>query len=1024
MTNSSTLQRTLATPPRNKQTTEAIKASKVIYPTSLQPDAMDRVPTMSVADSVLLQATLKQSRHTWTHTAFARFTPESAVRGPGGKKYVSEVTPVGLCTVCIGPHMFLDTKFFTVYNPSPPTPSSPPPATAALSTTTDAIALPTEEFPQSSSTLTNIVPTGTTGTTAPEGMDGLIEAQPGNLSAQEKLSESVSDTLMDGDMDIDNKSTNISLADDSKSQPVVVHHLQSAETCTPSIPVVAMEDDTLQGKSLIEPAEKPSTTTPTSIDAKAKTPAAKPQRPMYQVIFEFRENPGVRWLFPHESSLEFTSIEGCDTAKISASFWLPTTEESCAGAYGLGSGSETASRSGQATTVVILQATNELWVGLQQSISDPALTYRLMLEKMKSIPPRTYVQYNLPLDFPDDQLQHKGFKKLSDHHVDPLKKFEPSKRKPDDIVEQQTFGKTKRSKAELDQVGPFSHKNAMTTKKNTQTTSAGSSNAASSSVSHQKQCAYCGVTSTPTWRRGPEGPHTLCNACGVKWRQGKIFINPGEKPGLAQTPGTTSVSTPAPLPVSRKLPPPPPQPTPLALQKIPTTTLSVTILPPDSLTTTAEAAVRMQQGLVRHAEQLLFVDNPGTETELRPEPKMSSKRASSTIRKQNSSALSTDGKMLKTVYGETTSSGKKRSISKGPKMVPINQIGESSKPHGKIVASSKKDKDRDKSKEKEKDKEKEKAKAKEKLKSKPKQKECEKNIVIEVPAPQSKATEAAISLAMGSPNKTMSAQITGTTSSTTCLADPTSDKILSEPASILVATPTPIPAATQTMAHKPGTTITSNISNPNPLTIGTTSQSTVKSPLAMSAATKLSILKSLASNPRYQVGHDAAVSTVSLIDEGLSLYATKNLYTNNTATFPLHFPTISIAFGPNNAYYMYPNCAVVLFENHFQIKLIHSGERADIDVWKENVEKSEFQVVDVGDESMIIMKAVLSQHLSRFNKDLLNPDKNETSIVFRFRERLDGGGPPVKPLLEQWLTTKIPEAVPLASKVSVAASKK
>jgi hypothetical protein len=101
-------------------------------------------------------------------------------------------------------------------------------------------------------------------------------------------------------------------------------------------------------------------------------------------------------------------------------------------------------------------------------------------------------------------------------------------------------------------------------------------------------------------------------------------------------------------------------------------------------------------------------------------------------------------------------------------------------------------------------------------------------------------------------------------------------------------------------------------------------------------------------------------------DDSLSLYATKNLYTNNTATFPLHFPTISIGFGPNNAYYTYPNCAVILFENHFQIKLIQGGERTEIDVWKEGIEGTEFQVVDVGDgESMIVMKALLRQYLTR-----------------------------------------------------------
>jgi hypothetical protein len=29
------------------------------------------------------------------------------------------------------------------------------------------------------------------------------------------------------------------------------------------------------------------------------------------------------------------------------------------------------------------------------------------------------------------------------------------------------------------------------------------------------------------WRRGPEGAGTLCNACGVKWKHGKILIGNG-----------------------------------------------------------------------------------------------------------------------------------------------------------------------------------------------------------------------------------------------------------------------------------------------------------------------------------------------------------------------------------------------------------------------------------------------------------------------------------------------------------------
>ncbi|KAJ3144796.1 hypothetical protein HDU89_007760 [Geranomyces variabilis] len=39
----------------------------------------------------------------------------------------------------------------------------------------------------------------------------------------------------------------------------------------------------------------------------------------------------------------------------------------------------------------------------------------------------------------------------------------------------------------------------------------------------EKQCEYCATSETPMWRRGPSGCGTLCNKCGVKWRNGKIM---------------------------------------------------------------------------------------------------------------------------------------------------------------------------------------------------------------------------------------------------------------------------------------------------------------------------------------------------------------------------------------------------------------------------------------------------------------------------------------------------------------------
>lgn len=36
-----------------------------------------------------------------------------------------------------------------------------------------------------------------------------------------------------------------------------------------------------------------------------------------------------------------------------------------------------------------------------------------------------------------------------------------------------------------------------------------------------QHCNHCGTNVTPVWRAGPNGPKTLCNACGVRWMKVK-----------------------------------------------------------------------------------------------------------------------------------------------------------------------------------------------------------------------------------------------------------------------------------------------------------------------------------------------------------------------------------------------------------------------------------------------------------------------------------------------------------------------
>ncbi|CAG7868292.1 unnamed protein product [Brassica rapa] len=48
-----------------------------------------------------------------------------------------------------------------------------------------------------------------------------------------------------------------------------------------------------------------------------------------------------------------------------------------------------------------------------------------------------------------------------------------------------------------------------------------------------RRCTHCETTKTPQWREGPTGPKTLCNACGVRFRSGRLV--PEYRPASSPT---------------------------------------------------------------------------------------------------------------------------------------------------------------------------------------------------------------------------------------------------------------------------------------------------------------------------------------------------------------------------------------------------------------------------------------------------------------------------------------------------------
>lgn len=69
-------------------------------------------------------------------------------------------------------------------------------------------------------------------------------------------------------------------------------------------------------------------------------------------------------------------------------------------------------------------------------------------------------------------------------------------------------------------------------------------------VADEYVCTDCGTLDSPEWRKGPSGPKTLCNACGLRWAKKEKRImqktSPGGNSGPASSHATVTQGTPQP----------------------------------------------------------------------------------------------------------------------------------------------------------------------------------------------------------------------------------------------------------------------------------------------------------------------------------------------------------------------------------------------------------------------------------------------------------------------------------------------
>ncbi|KAG0453783.1 hypothetical protein HPP92_025087 [Vanilla planifolia] len=70
-------------------------------------------------------------------------------------------------------------------------------------------------------------------------------------------------------------------------------------------------------------------------------------------------------------------------------------------------------------------------------------------------------------------------------------------------------------------------------KKKKKTAVAGESDDDNPPPAAPRKCTHCEIQKTPQWRAGPMGPKSLCNACGVRYKSGRLF--PEYRPAASPT---------------------------------------------------------------------------------------------------------------------------------------------------------------------------------------------------------------------------------------------------------------------------------------------------------------------------------------------------------------------------------------------------------------------------------------------------------------------------------------------------------
>ncbi|KAI7857002.1 hypothetical protein BDC45DRAFT_436489 [Circinella umbellata] len=233
------------------------------------------------------------------------------------------------------------------------------------------------------------------------------------------------------------------------------------------------------------------------------------------LVMEFKENAGERFIFPKEAIVEVSSHK--KPSQLTASFLLPVIDRQDffrdagekVALWGHQSISETIRNF--ATTLdqpmeeidennipvnIRLSPVDESLLHVILSTVQPAETVReKMMIRLKTLPTRTYLQYHSAMNKTIMLLEKAS--SIPDVIHGPV----TAEKRRNELLNAIHLGKRPRSDEELLPKSKSAH----------------------IKDDGLRKCAYCSAKTTTMWRPGPAGQGTLCNSCGLMWSQGKIL---------------------------------------------------------------------------------------------------------------------------------------------------------------------------------------------------------------------------------------------------------------------------------------------------------------------------------------------------------------------------------------------------------------------------------------------------------------------------------------------------------------------